>query len=76
MKDHIAQGDPVLALGAAPPGHTDQARQFAIGGAGGHQRDQPDAFFQVQFAADDQLDALSSLARHGLSLRRPVSTRR
>jgi hypothetical protein len=63
VKDDVPQPGPVLALGAAPPGHADQARQFAVGGAGGRQRHQLDPFCQVELAAHDQPDAVL-LCRH------------
>ncbi len=63
VEDHIPQGCPVLALGAASPGHADQARQFAVGGPARRQCHQPDTFLQVELAADNQFDT-QFLRRH------------
>ena len=53
VKDHIAQCNTILALGAAPPRHADKARQFAVRRPRRHQRHQAQPFLQHQFTADD-----------------------
>ena len=57
MKDHVPQTGPVLPLGAAPPGHTDQPRQLAVGGPRRRQGHQFYPLFQGEFTADDELEA-------------------
>ena len=57
MEHYIPQGYPVFTLGAAPSRHADQPRQFTVSVAVGSNGNQFEAFLQIQFAADDQLNA-------------------
>jgi len=58
VKDDVPQPGPLLALGAAPPGHADQPRQFAAGRPGVRQRHQGQALGQAELTPHDQLDAV------------------
>ncbi len=63
VEDHVAQGQLVLALGAAPAAEADQARQLGIGSPRRRQGNQVDTLRQMKLAADDKVQVVF-LRRH------------